>query len=114
MSSYRRVPRAPLSVYLNKFVGSSAFMCRAANISEDGILLARLIEPELKSADVSVEFALPGASEVIWAHGTVVRKGSHRNCEAAGVRFTIIPEQYRRRIADYVQRHEFGFFSLAA
>ncbi len=113
MSSYRRVPRAPLSIYLNKFVGSSAFMCRAANISEGGIFLARLIEPEHSAGEVSLEFALPGDSEVLWAHGSVVRKGSHRNCEATGVRFNIIPEQYRRRIADYVQRHEFAL-DLAA
>jgi hypothetical protein len=113
MSSYRRVPRAPLSIYLNKFVGSSAFMCRAANISEGGIFLARLIEPELAADDVSLEFALPGESEVFWAHGNVVRKGFHRTCEATGVKFTVIPDQYRRRIADYVQRHELGL-DLAA
>ena len=68
MSTYRRVPRAPLSIYLNKFVGSSVFMCRAANISEGGIFLARLIEPEHAKSDVSLEFALPGDEEVIWAH----------------------------------------------
>jgi hypothetical protein len=113
MSSYRRVPRAPLSIYLNKFVGSSVFMCRAANISEGGIYLARLIEPEHQKSDVSLEFALPGDSEVLWAHGSIVRKGTHRNCEASGVHFTVIPDQYRRRIADFVQRHEFAL-DLAA
>lgn len=113
MSSYRRVPRVPLSIYLNKFVGSSVFMCRAANISEGGIFLARLIEPEHTKSDVSLEFALPGDDEVIWAHGSVVRKGTHRTCEATGVRFTVIPDQYRRRIADYVQRHELAL-DLAA
>lgn len=107
MSTYRRVPRAPLNVYLNKFVGNSPFMCRAANISEEGILLSRLIEPNnLAGQAVSLEFALPGDEEVMWAHGTVVREASHRNADAAAIKFTVIPEKYRRRIAAYVQGRE--------
>ena len=106
MSTYRKSPRVPLNVYLNKFVGNSPFMCRAANISEEGIFLASLIEPEHRGASVSLEFALPGDEEVMWAHGTVVREGTHRDCEAAAIRFTVIPDKYRRRIADYVQRQE--------
>jgi PilZ domain len=113
MSTHRRAPRAPLSVYLNKFVGDAAYMCRSANISEDGIFLARLIEPDLDSEDVSLEFALPGDSEILWVHGSIVRKGSHRACEAAAIRFTVIPDAYRRRIAAYVQKHDLGL-SLAA
>lgn len=113
MSSYRKVPRAPLNVYLNKFVGNSGFMCRAANISEEGIYLARLIEPEIEGSEVSLEFALPGDDEVMWAHGKVVREGNHHDCEATAVRFTVIPERYRERIAAYVQEHDLGS-SLAA
>jgi hypothetical protein len=114
MSTYRKVPRAPLNVYLNKFVGNSVYMCRAANISEEGIFLARLIEPTRSTTEVSVEFALPGDSEVMWAHGTIVRQGNHRDCDATAVKFTVIPEKYRRRIAAYVQQFEFGRPSVAA
>ncbi len=106
MSTYRRVPRAPLNVYLNKFVGNFPFMCRAANISEEGILLSRLIEPDQHGQAVSLEFVLPGDEEVMWAHGTVVREGAHRDCDAAAIKFTVLPERYRRRIAEYVQQHE--------
>ena len=81
-------------------------MCRAANISEEGIFLASLIEPEHQGETVSLEFALPGDDEVMWAHGTVVRETNHRSCEAAAIRFTVLPDKYRARIADYVQRHE--------
>jgi hypothetical protein len=95
-----------LNVYLNKFVGNSPFMCRAANISEEGIFLSSLIEPEHRGATVSLEFALPGDEEVMWAHGTVVREAKHRDCDAAAVHFTVLPERYRRRIANYVQQQD--------
>jgi hypothetical protein len=110
-STYRKSPRAPLNIYLNKFVGNSPFMCRAANISEEGILLASLIEPEHNGAAVSLELALPGDDEVMWVHGTVVRELNHRECEASGIRFTVLPEKYRKRIARYVQRHDLAMDS---
>lgn len=107
-SSYRKAPRAPLNVYLNKFIGNAVFMARAANISEEGIFLSKLIEPEVEGQEISLEFALPGEDEVMWAHGQLVREGSHRQTEAAAVRFTAIPDLYRRRIAAYVEKYELG------
>jgi hypothetical protein len=105
--SYRRQPRAPLDVYLNKVVGgSSVFMCRAKDISESGMYLSRLIEPNGHGATVHLEFALPGRDEVVWACGKVVRDGVHRSCEGSGIRFTVLPKLFRKMIARYVSRHE--------
>ncbi len=104
--SYRRQPRAPLDVYLNKVIGNSVFMCRSKDISEAGIYLSRLLEPETHGATVHLEFALPGHNEVVWACGRVVRDGLHRNCDGSGIRFTVLPPRFRKMIAGYVSRHE--------
>jgi len=104
--TYRRQPRAPLDVYLNKVVGNSVFMCRAKNISEQGIYLSRLLEPDADGVTVHLEFALPGHDEVVWACGRVVREGLHRSCVGSGIRFTVLPPRFRAMIARYVERHE--------
>ena len=60
MPSYRRRPRVPLNVLLNKVIGESLFMCHASDISEDGIFLSKLLEPKYRGKEVGLEFALPG------------------------------------------------------
>ncbi len=106
MPTYRRFPRAPLNVLLNKVLGESMFMCRAADISEGGIFLNTLLEPRFRGAEVGVELKLPGESEIVWARGQIVREGRRRLWEGTAIRFTILPEAYRRLIARYVQRCE--------
>lgn len=101
-SEHRKSPRAPLDVYLNKVVGEDLFMCRATDISAEGIYLSSLIEPDWDGSRVALEFALPGSQEVIWAGGEVVRDGLRGQAEGAGIRFTALPDRYRRLIEDYV------------
>jgi hypothetical protein len=106
MPTYRRRPRVPLNVLLNKVLGESMYMCHAADISEDGIFLSRLLEPAFEGREVSLEFALPGEEEVLWARGQIVREGRRRRCEGAAIRFTILPDSYRDKIRSYVERSE--------
>ncbi|MHB8420539.1 MAG: PilZ domain-containing protein [Myxococcales bacterium] len=106
MPTYRRRPRAPLNVLLNKVVGESMFMCHASDISEDGIFLSRLLEPSFSGSEVALELALPGDEEILWARGEIVRQGHRRRCEGSAIRFTILPEAYRRKIQRYVERND--------
>jgi hypothetical protein len=109
MALHRTHPRAPLNVYINKIIGETLYMCRAANISEAGIYVSRLLEPDLAGRrDFGLEFALPGSDEVLWARGEVVREGRKHEVDGTGVHFTVIPSRYRQLIADYVGRHENG------
>ncbi len=108
MSTFRRLPRAPLNVYLNKFFRESPYMCRAVDVSEEAVYLARLLEPRFHGREVCLEFALPGCDEILWARGLIVRDGLRRGGEGSAIRFTVLPEAYRRMIRDYVQRHELG------
>jgi hypothetical protein len=106
MPTYRRKPRAPLNVLLNKVLGESLFMCHASDISEEGIFLSKLLEPRYQGNEVGLEFALPGDGEIIWARGEIVREGRRRRAEGSAIKFTILPEAFRRLIKRYVDRSE--------
>lgn len=106
MSNQRKKSRAPLNVLLNKYVGGVPYMTRTADISADGLSLARLIEPEHHRKRVGLQFQLPGSEEVIYAEGEVVREwlGDAKD-DGAGVRFTLITERHRKLIDAYVAGH---------
>ena len=111
MSEKRKNTRVPLDIYLNKYMGGVPYMARAADISQEGVSLARLIEPEHDARRVGLQFQLPGSEEVIYAEGEVVREWveSHpRRHERSGVRFTLLTERHRRMIDDYVTRSSEG------
>jgi hypothetical protein len=93
-------------VLLNKVLGESLFMCHASDISEDGIFLSKLLEPRYRGKEVGLEFALPGNGEIIWARGEIVREGRRRRSEGSAIKFTILPEGFRRLIKKYIERYE--------
>jgi c-di-GMP-binding flagellar brake protein YcgR len=106
MSDKRKNARVPLDIYLNKYMGGVPYMVRTADISQEGVSLARLIEPEREARRVGLQFQLPGSQEVIYAEGEVVREWveSSPRHERSGVRFTLLTERHRRMIDDYVTR----------
>src|SRR5207253_6102153 len=59
MAEKRRRARAPLDVYLNKYVGGVPYMARSKDISRDGLQLAHLIEPSLGAKKIGLQFQLP-------------------------------------------------------
>lgn len=106
MSDKRRNSRVPLDIYLNKYVAGVPYMARTADISKEGVALARLIEPSMNGRRVGLQFQLPGSEEVIYAEGEVVREWAQLGKkEGSGVRFTLITERHRRLIEQYVSRH---------
>jgi hypothetical protein len=105
MSEQRKSARAPLDIYLNKYISGVPYLARSSNISPEGIRLARLIEPDQPHRRVGLQFQLPGSDEVIYAEGELVegfkqlmKKPEH------GVRFTLLTERHRRLIRAYVER----------
>lgn len=104
MSDKRKKTRAPLDVYLNKYVSGVPYMARAADISTEGVSLAHLIEPKHNKKRVGLQFQLPGTDEVIYAEGEVVREWLGGNAEGSGIRFTLLTERHRRLIEGYVAR----------
>jgi hypothetical protein len=108
MSDKRKARRAPLDIYLNKYMGGVPYMSRAADISQEGVSLARLLEPQHAAKRVGLQFQLPGSEEIIYAEGEVVREwvdlASARR-ERSGVRFTLLTERHKKMIDAYVERH---------
>ena len=102
----RRSRRVKLDVFLNKIVDEEPFMCRATDISLDGIYLSSLIEPRFDGKEVSLEFSLPGHEEVIWARGEIVRDGFRGGASGSGIRFKVMPDQFREMIAEYIEQSE--------
>ncbi|MFW5878897.1 MAG: PilZ domain-containing protein [Myxococcota bacterium] len=106
MSEKRRRPRAALDIYVNKIVDDQLFMCRATDISSEGIYLSSLIEPELDGKKVGVEFSLRPKGEVLWATGEIVREGLRGGAKGSGIRFTALPDTYRQIIESYIERRK--------
>ncbi len=110
MSEKRNARRAPLDIYLNKYIGGVPYMARSSDISEEGLNLAQLIEPQHGGKRVGLQFQLPGSEEVIYAEGEVVREwvgstAQGTNHHGSGVRFTLLTERHRRLIDTYIERH---------
>ncbi|MBZ4329447.1 PilZ domain-containing protein [Corallococcus interemptor] len=109
MSEKRKANRAPLDIYLNKYMGGVPYMTRAADISQEGVSLSRLIEPQHDARRVGLQFQLPGSEEIIYAEGEVVREWKELGRkEQSGVRFTLLTERHRKMIDAYVDRHSEG------
>jgi hypothetical protein len=89
-SERRSHRRTPLDVFANRFLEGHPYLCRATDISPDGMCLRRLHEPALppgpRARFMGLQFQLPGSSEVLTASGEVV---SHDDTAGTvGVRFT--------------------------
>lgn len=106
MIDQRRARRVPLDIYLNKFIKGIPFMARARDISQQGIYLTQLIEPDKKDERIGIQFLLPGTREVIYAEGQIVREEQRGRATGHGIRFTLITEQHRRLIASYVNWYQ--------
>ena len=108
MTDKRTTQRRPLNIYVNKIIDEQVFMCRATDVSTEGIYLSSLIEPELDGKKVGVEFSLSPKGEVMWAAGEVVREGMRGGARGSGIRFTAIPEAYKARLERFVEARSGG------
>ena len=107
MDERRFSNRAALDIYLNKYVGGVPYLTRTADISPEGLRLARLIEPEHAARKVGLQFQLPGSPEVIYAEGEVVREWERGvRTEGSSVRFTLLTERHRQQIATFVRNQQ--------
>ncbi|HEY0708653.1 MAG TPA: PilZ domain-containing protein [Polyangia bacterium] len=99
----RGSPRAPLDVLANRFLDGHPYVCRTADISENGIRVLRLSEPKLIPRFMGLQLQLPGSNEILSAAGEVVF------CDDAartvGLRFTTLPAATANAIAAFVTKN---------
>src|SRR5690606_27248398 len=95
----RKHPRATADVYVNKIIGDEPHLARVRDISAGGVYLYRLLEPQNHDVrHVGLEIMLPGARDVIWAVGEVLRDDHHDPVgEGVAVRFVRIAESDREQ-----------------
>ena len=96
----RRHARAPLDLYINKIVGDEPRLVRTRDISESGLYLFKLLEPELEGEFVGLEMKLPNADDVIWAVGQIVREEKPE--DGLAIRFVRMTAGDRKVIAEYI------------
>lgn len=99
-NSNRRHTRVPLDLYINKIVGDEPRLVRTRDISESGLYLVKLLEPELEGEFVGLEMKLPNADDVIWAVGQIVRE--EKPGDGLAIRFVRIAAADRKVITDYI------------
>ena len=98
--------RAPLDIYLNKFLDGVPYLARSRDISLEGIYLTRLLEPRFRGRRVGLQFQLPGTDEVVYAEGEITRDAERAATEGIGVKFTLLTDRHRKMIEKYVSRHQ--------
>ena len=94
----RQDPRRPIDILLNKYIDGQPHVCRGVNISRGGMLVHRVLEPDVPHLSVTVELELPGSPEVLCLEGWVL--GAGRYSRAMAIRFLRLPP----RIAVLIER----------
>ncbi len=62
----RITDRAPIDLFLNKYIDGYPYLCRAKNLSWGGLLVETQVEPAHKREFFSLEIELPGFAERLW------------------------------------------------
>jgi hypothetical protein len=98
----RSCRRVPLDVLANRFLDGYPYLCRATDISRQGIRVRRFAEPCSRSRFVGLQFQLPGSDEVITAAGEIVSSNDAER--AVGIRFTQLPPNAAAAIERFLVR----------
>ena len=96
--------RASLDVFANHFLDGYPYLCRATDISPEGVRLLPVGAPatgaDPRARFLGLQFQLPGCGEVLTASGEVVRG----DARALGVRFTRVPAATAAAIDGFLSR----------
>ena len=60
MSERRRTDRRPVDVFFNKYLGGHPHLCRTLDLSENGMRIVVLSEPDVSTESFPMELRLPG------------------------------------------------------
>jgi hypothetical protein len=101
-SDRRTNPRASIDVFANRFLDGYPYLCRATDISREGMRLHRFNEPEARNRYLGLQFQLPGSAEILTASGEVVFRNEGQR--TLGVRFTHLPPAAAAAIDRFLAR----------
>ncbi len=105
MTSDKRCnPRRPIDILLNKYVSGQPHVCRGVNLSRGGMLVHKVLEPDVPHLSVTVELELPGSSEVLCIEGVALQ--ADRSARAMAIRFLRMPPRVAELIERFVRGEE--------
>jgi hypothetical protein len=104
MEEARNQQRVDCDIILNKIEGGHTNICRATNISLDGMQFLRLLEPHESGEGrrVRLQFELPGQDEPIWVGAETIY--DENGC--VGVRFVNISHGHFQLLREWMRAQE--------
>jgi len=102
MHERRRFRRKAVDVFLNKFIGGYPHLCRVVDISQGGVQLVGVNEPDTRMESFPLELRLPGDSQTFWLWARrVAREGRRQMLE-----FVNVSEEDGARLRNFVESYE--------
>jgi hypothetical protein len=110
----RFAPRVRVEMFLNQYVRDVAFRALATNLSANGLLIQKLLEPGLPSTRVvSIEFEIPGTGEIVWARAEQCFDSFGDNFHTSGLTFTGMAHKHERLLREFVLDKKFSRRSIS-
>ena len=86
--------------YLNKVVDGVPYLVRARDLSQGGVFLDKLLEPDFgRNTRVAVEFCLPESGDVMWADVEPIWEEDSRG---VGFRFRDLTPRVKRLLNEFI------------
>jgi len=96
-------------MFLNQYVRDLHFRALATNLSPSGLLIQKLLEPNIPlSRVVSVEFEIPGTGEVVWARAEPRFDTLDSDFHMSGLTFTGMASKHERLLHEFVFDRKFS------
>jgi len=99
MSERRGKRRRSVDVFFNKYLGGHPHLCRAVDVSETGMHVVVLSEPDGAMESFPMELRLPGDSQTLWLWGRCVRRKDRKQA----IEFVGLSDETRHRIECFVR-----------
>ena len=99
MSERRRTRRKAVDVFFNKYLGGEPHLCRTLDVSENGMQIVVLSEPDIPVDSFPLELRLPGDDKTLWLFGRCVRRTDRRQ----SVEFVGLSDHARVRLQSFLE-----------
>ncbi len=78
MRNRRQSPRKQFDVFFNKYLDGHPYLCRAVDLSPDGMMAVTHVEPTVQNDSFPVEIRFPGEPSSLWLWARTVRREGER------------------------------------
>ncbi len=90
--------RAPVDLFMNRFLEGHPYLCVARDVSRTGMRLRTLLGPQVEADFIGLQFQLPGSDAVLTASGEVIREGN----DEVAIRFTHMPSASQSALEQFL------------